>query len=479
MKRKSTRLPLIGSISLLLILGLVGCADKPNPDPGPGPGPGPSPVEETKYTIIDRIQLDQTEFTLDPGESVTPEVSIKKKGSDELLNIDDYEIVYQSDFEEIATYIDGVITALAEGNITVTARIKLPEGIRNTNGAVLAVDATVNVNKLVPKPATAIHIVPGGFVITSLYRILSLAVVSEPYGAIVGTLEWTSSNDNIAQIEKNKGFLTGKMTGTVTVTVTNYTKTCTDSITVTVVEEEGGIAKEDMYNGYYKSIKGLKGEPLRKELNRIVRKNYIPNYDWDRYEVADESLTDVNSVTGVYSRQNYLKSAHVSGGKGWNREHSYPQSFINRSYPSDSAESISARADNHHIYASDNIVNGNRGSLKLGEVNGGTRSVDSYGYPTDCYYGGGMFEPGDSAKGEVARATMYLVIAYTSLSITTNFSSLATCFEWHENNEVEPREIRRNDAISYMQLNRNPFIDFPELARMCFDTSYTGPGAFN
>ncbi len=219
---------------------------------------------------------------------------------------------------------------------------------------------------------------------------------------------------------------------------------------------------------YYESARGLKGQALTDELHDIIQ-NANTSYDWSRYEAADEYEGDSSSILAIYSRQPFKKTTHVSGSKGWNREHVYPQSKLGGA----------SKSDNHLIFASDNKVNGVRSNHKLGLVsNHNSPVIDSEGRATECYSSGSVFEPCDAAKGEVARATLYAYVMY-DLSITGNFTSLDLCLEWNEDYPVSNREIYRNNTVYKNQKNRNPFVDHPEFATMIFDSSYNGSGALN
>ena len=78
--------------------------------------------------------------------------------------------------------------------------------------------------------------------------------------------------------------------------------------------------------------------------------------------------------------------------------------------------------DNHHIFADDNRTNSLRSNNPFNELDPAqsTRAIDSYGNLTDNYYTTSYFMPNDLAKGEVARATMYMNTRY-GYSITLNF----------------------------------------------------------
>lgn len=207
---------------------------------------------------------------------------------------------------------------------------------------------------------------------------------------------------------------------------------------------------------YYSTVGSETGSALVSKLNTITgNPTLLTSYDWSRYEAADEAEGQSNKVLLIYSRQIVLKTAHVSGSTGWNREHTYPDSKIGSP----------ANADNHHIFADDNQTNNKRGSKLFGEVpqTSANRVTDGYGNLTDCYTTNTHFYPNEPARGEVARATMYLNIRY-GYSVEGNFESIATMLRWHLENPVSNREIYRNNTIHTLQKNRNPFIDHPEYA---------------
>ncbi|MFA5735824.1 MAG: endonuclease, partial [Bacilli bacterium] len=103
-------------------------------------------------------------------------------------------------------------------------------------------------------------------------------------------------------------------------------------------------------------------------------------------------------------------------------------------------------------------------------------------------------------KGDIARAMLYMTARYytyidvlhpklelvngspSAIVASTTQSGLAgdleTLLLWNELDPVDEYEIRRNNLIfNNYQLNRNPFIDHPEWARIAYDTSYSGSGA--
>ena len=208
---------------------------------------------------------------------------------------------------------------------------------------------------------------------------------------------------------------------------------------------------------YYQNINpNLTGTALKNALDLLISTNVSVSYDWSRFESADESFSETNKVLTIYPRRNYLKTAHVSGNQGgtWNREHTYPQSKI----------SGAAVNDNHHIFADDWKTNNIRSNFKFGIVNktDTTRVRDSNNLITDNYVAGGFFEPNDAAKGEVARATLYMD-TYYGYAIDGNFQTTEMAILWALNYPATDRDMQRNNRVYTNQGNRNPYVDSPAL----------------
>jgi Endonuclease I len=75
-------------------------------------------------------------------------------------------------------------------------------------------------------------------------------------------------------------------------------------------------------------------------------------------------------------------------------------------------------------------------------------------------------------RGEIARALLYMDLRYERLSLQdcgpfkNAMGYRSQMLEWHELYPVTERELRRNNqACARWQGNRNPFIDYPELAQ--------------
>ena len=158
----------------------------------------------------------------------------------------------------------------------------------------------------------------------------------------------------------------------------------------------------------------------------------------------------------------------ISGSKGWNREHVWPQSLGGFS-------TSRAGSDLHHIRPDDQKTNSTRGNNKFGEVTGGTKVVGSStvtGYAAG-YVGGGYYEPNDNVKGDVARICLYVYARWggeysESNNILNVFQSIDVLLEWCALDPVDTWEMGRNEVVQKIQGNRNVFIDYPELAWYLF-----------
>jgi hypothetical protein len=85
---------------------------------------------------------------------------------------------------------------------------------------------------------------------------------------------------------------------------------------------------------------------------------------------------------------------------GMNVEHTWPQSFFNKSLP--------MRSDLHHLLPTFQHPNSMRGHYPFGEVTGKPEYSNSAG----AKLGGGVFEPPNFSKGKVARAVLYFFTRY-------------------------------------------------------------------
>lgn len=139
-----------------------------------------------------------------------------------------------------------------------------------------------------------------------------------------------------------------------------------------------------------------------------------------------------------------------------NCEHVVPQSWFQKQNP--------MRGDLHHLFACEPACNSLRGNYPYYDFSDYVPENLLRGIKDGCgKVDKGKFEP-EYGKGIVARATMYFLIRYQSV-INSDLVDLELLLKWHHQFPATRYEKHRNLAIFELQGNRNPFIDFPEMAR--------------
>ena len=245
--------------------------------------------------------------------------------------------------------------------------------------------------------------------------------------------------------------------------------------------------------GYYASAENKSGQALRAAMHDIIKNHTSVTYSqlWQSFYTTDVR-PDNGKVWDMYSDRPGSTPAYYytfgsdqcgsySGeGDCYNREHSVPKSWFGGSV-------APMYTDLFHLYPTDGYVNAKRGNLPLGKVTHATwtsTNGSKVGASSISGYSGQVFEPIDSFKGDFARTYFYMATCYMdkNLGVETqsNFSggdlkpwAKELLLQWAAQDPVSQKEIDRNNAVYAVQQNRNPYIDFPELAEKVFgnDTS--------
>ena len=229
-------------------------------------------------------------------------------------------------------------------------------------------------------------------------------------------------------------------------------------------------------SGYYSSLEGLSGTALKQALQDIIANPSVVRAHTygdivDILKTADQNPENSNQVWMIYTEQPRSKIDYQTGnsiiGK-WNREHVYCQSRGNygdlynlpadgiATYAMSGPDDIGAGlSDAHHLRAVDGQENSSRNNRNYG--------VD-YNGPTGA--------PG-SWKGDVARAVFYMAVRYNGLNVVNGnptdgiigqIGDLSSLLTWNHTDVSDDYEMNRNNYIYTWQMNRNPFIDYPDLA---------------
>lgn len=268
---------------------------------------------------------------------------------------------------------------------------------------------------------------------------------------------------------------------------------------------------------YYAAANGKSGNELRMALYGIIANHTEVTYKQlgALMQWSDTENADGRTIIDIYSDCPYTCNGEInwsnssSVGTGMNREHTVPQNWFDKKTP--------MVCDAFHIYPTDGKSNGNRASYLYGEVEGNGSSssgktcketgrlgtsgwkagVTSYTYNGQVYTASvsysddRVYEPDNEYKGDLARSYFYMATRYAAgekdMENCYNWSGGAfgsernglgaytaeLMLKWHRMDPVSEKELIRNEVIygnetynksAYKQNNRNPFIDYPELA---------------
>ncbi len=254
------------------------------------------------------------------------------------------------------------------------------------------------------------------------------------------------------------------------------------TLAIAIMAMVAATATAQIPDGYYDAAENKTKQALLTALYNIIHAHTTIDYDdlWDAYTTTDTGSDGY--YIDMYSTAKYTASNkcgnYNSVGDCVNREHSFPKSW----WGSNKDEKYS---DIFHLYPTDGYVNNQRSNYPFGVCANGTRLPDANGAHalgkkgTSTYegYSGIVFEPDDIYKGDFARTYFYMATCYNNQIANWNSDMLAgnnypvftswainMLLEWHRLDPVSEKEIKRNNAAYLKQDNRNPFIDYPELA---------------
>ncbi|MDP2172751.1 MAG: endonuclease [Candidatus Cloacimonadaceae bacterium] len=214
--------------------------------------------------------------------------------------------------------------------------------------------------------------------------------------------------------------------------------------------------------GYYDSVINLTGQNLYLGLRTLISTNTYSNYDGAKVFLF-QTLDNVNGyVKCIYTGYNYNVGYSYTGSTNPNTEHTYAQSWF--SLPQTSIK----KADLHHLFPSNSVVNSSRGNYPLFTVaNHASANVYYNDTPWQSFRGNSnsgytVFEPANQSKGNIARVLLYFNTRYNDPLTQQNVNMIPDLVAWHYQDLPDAAEIARNQAIFTFQSNRNPFIDHPE-----------------
>lgn len=239
--------------------------------------------------------------------------------------------------------------------------------------------------------------------------------------------------------------------------------------------------------GYYDSLEGKSGTELKQAIQDIIANPAVVRahtYGDIEYILrdADQNPLNSNQVWLMYveqGRAKYKFQSTASNVGTWNREHIFPQSRggfadgtsslpdgINIWAPTNADDIMAGHGDAHHIRAEDGPENTSRSNRDYGsDYNGPAGNQGSW-------------------HGDVARALFYMAVRYNGLTlvdgnpadnIVGQMGDLASLLVWNDADPSDDFEMNRNNIIYTWQQNRNPFIDYPDLADYVWGTQSGQP----
>lgn len=256
------------------------------------------------------------------------------------------------------------------------------------------------------------------------------------------------------------------------------------------------VSAEDMPAGYYNAIQGTKDSMLKTALHQIIKggeryiygpstyhtTNKIQNGDtiwkvgdlkaygtWHGFQSSDQQSD--GTIWDMYSTTKRYFPIKGGSAAGMDIEHSLPKSWWG-------GDENDAYIDLYHLNPADRVANNNKSNYPPGILNDSNKVNNGIFFMgKDKEWNDYAFSVIDEYKGDFARAYFYISTAYHDMKWDASYSKYVTndsyltftpyliqvLLQWHRIDPVSEKEINRLDAISSIQHNRNPFIEYPEL----------------
>ena len=233
--------------------------------------------------------------------------------------------------------------------------------------------------------------------------------------------------------------------------------------------------QKSYYTGVYAydQLLAITGDELFGRLNQLMGntcKLDAWNLDYGdlryAYVDVDRDLNRSGYIIGYYDG----KQLDGDWGSGWNREHTWPQS-------KGAKKEITMGHDMQSVRPTNTSVNSSRGNDAYGETG-------SYYDPNEISISNSAYKKINlgTYRGDAARVILYDYLVYgqagsyknslyngnaqllSKLGTSGVFESIHVLLKWHMQDPPSLTEMVRNDGAQDYQGNRNPIIDYPELA---------------
>lgn len=174
--------------------------------------------------------------------------------------------------------------------------------------------------------------------------------------------------------------------------------------------------------------------------------------DWEVGQMTRQAENALVFTQAAFSPEAAATAFATQEAAALNCEHVVPQSWFGKKQP--------ARGDLHHLFACDSQCNSRRGNLPYDEFK---NADDSWRDQCGVIGPERTFEPA-GGKGAAARATLYFLLRYPGVVDRYDSSDIERMLDWNRRYPPGLWEQHRNAAIEELQGNRNPLIDFPDMA---------------
>ncbi|MBR3877106.1 MAG: endonuclease [Bacteroidaceae bacterium] len=231
---------------------------------------------------------------------------------------------------------------------------------------------------------------------------------------------------------------------------------------------------------YYTSIDGTKGgAALKTALYNLIKNHQQISYGsgtsstWGAFYTTDAVIENgQRRVLDMYSNEKRYFGDKGSAVSGMNIEHSVAKSWWG-------GGKNNAYCDLHHLNPSDQNANSRKSNYPLGELTSVSwdNGVTFVGKANIDGSSQNAYEPCDEYKGDFARTFMYMFTCYQDLTWEYTWMNyekstyptlkpwaVELLLKWHKQDPVSEKEVNRNNAVHAVQGNRNPYIDYPQLA---------------
>ena len=197
----------------------------------------------------------------------------------------------------------------------------------------------------------------------------------------------------------------------------------------------------------------------------VLADNQVNNYDYIASQVFWDELYPYGGWT-LYCGYRFEHDRKTKDAKSVSIEHIYPTARMieqlhcgSRMQCRKSGDKRFARmeADMHNMYPVWNALVTYRNGFQFGEIPGEDWRFDD----CDIEWQGGVLEPRSVARGNIARALLYM---YKQYGLKLEPGEIKMLIRWNREDPPSNQEVERNNVIESVQGTRNPFIDNPSLA---------------